>query len=228
MTDTIDTELPPLTDSMTAADLVTRVIALRQSIGPKAEIYLSMSAVIWAGDADRCVYMTIRPTGEYDSDAPHFTSQTATWPDAITQAETWARNWKITSRESPRRRRACLGLGRWNRHPAKRATRPQGSVHSQRRSLDQSLARCGGCSGVDAARHGDAGAGCASGECVMTDAPGLFDVIAVNIETGAKRFMAEAKSKANAEAIEYFAIARRGVDVEFYKVVPHGTEEATP
>ena len=98
MTET--TELPPLTDSMTAADLVTRVIALRQSVGPKAEIYLSTSAGICAPDAARCVFMSIRPTGEYGSDALYFTFQAATWPDAFAQAETWARNWEITSREN--------------------------------------------------------------------------------------------------------------------------------
>ena len=98
MTET--TELPPLTDSMTAADLVTRAIALRQSVGPKAEIYLSTSAGICAPDAARCVFMSIRPTGEYGSDALYFTFQAATWPDAFAQAETWARNWKVTSREN--------------------------------------------------------------------------------------------------------------------------------
>ena len=49
----------------------------------------------------------------------------------------------------------------------------------------------------------------------------LFDVIAVNIETGAERFFGEGKTKANAEAIVNMAIMRRGVDEEFYKVVPH-------
>ena len=49
----------------------------------------------------------------------------------------------------------------------------------------------------------------------------LFDVIAVNIETGAERFMAEKKTKENAEAIITMAVMRRGVDEEFYKEVPH-------
>ena len=49
----------------------------------------------------------------------------------------------------------------------------------------------------------------------------LFDVIAVNIKTGAERFMAEKKTEPNAEAIVAMAVMRRGVDEEFYKAVPH-------
>lgn len=50
----------------------------------------------------------------------------------------------------------------------------------------------------------------------------LFDVIAVNIETGATRTIAERKREANAEAIINMAVMRRGVLEEFFKAVPHG------
>jgi hypothetical protein len=49
----------------------------------------------------------------------------------------------------------------------------------------------------------------------------LFDVIAVNIKTGAERFIDEAKTLRNAEAIEKIVIFRRGVEEEFYKIEPH-------
>ncbi len=54
----------------------------------------------------------------------------------------------------------------------------------------------------------------------------LFDVIAVNIETGAQRFMAQNKTMPHAEAVEKMAIMRRGVETDFYKIVPAGSEEA--
>jgi len=49
----------------------------------------------------------------------------------------------------------------------------------------------------------------------------LFDVVAVTIATGATRVIAEKKTEKNADAIVNMAVARRGVDVEFFKVVPH-------
>lgn len=53
----------------------------------------------------------------------------------------------------------------------------------------------------------------------------LYDVIATNIQTGAIRVMDRNKTKENAEAFIYFAVARRGVDIEFYKAVPAGSAE---
>ncbi len=48
----------------------------------------------------------------------------------------------------------------------------------------------------------------------------LFNVVAVNIKTGAERLIAERKTEHNAEAIVMMAVMRRGVDVEFFKAVP--------
>lgn len=48
----------------------------------------------------------------------------------------------------------------------------------------------------------------------------LYDVIAVDIKTGAERVMSHGKSLANAEAFIEIAVRRRGVDEEFYKAVP--------
>jgi hypothetical protein len=56
----------------------------------------------------------------------------------------------------------------------------------------------------------------------------LFDVIAVNIKTGERRMMDTNKTEANAEAFIMIAIARRGLDTEFYKAIPAGTFEPTP
>lgn len=49
----------------------------------------------------------------------------------------------------------------------------------------------------------------------------LFDVIAVNIETGAERIIEAGKSERNAEAIVNMAAMRRGVDEEFFDMKPH-------
>lgn len=51
----------------------------------------------------------------------------------------------------------------------------------------------------------------------------LFDVVAVNHDTQQVRFLDTGKTERNAEAIEKMAIARRGLDEEFYAVVPAGT-----
>lgn len=51
----------------------------------------------------------------------------------------------------------------------------------------------------------------------------LFDVVAVTIQTGRMRILAERKTEDNAEAIVKMAVIRRGVEVEFYKTVPTGT-----
>lgn len=48
----------------------------------------------------------------------------------------------------------------------------------------------------------------------------LFDVIAVDLQSGAERFMAERKTRGNARAIMHMAVVRRGVEGEFFKVVP--------
>lgn len=50
----------------------------------------------------------------------------------------------------------------------------------------------------------------------------MFDVIAVNMTTHKLRMIAENKTERNAEAIEMMAVARRGVDEEFFVTVPHG------
>ena len=52
--------------------------------------------------------------------------------------------------------------------------------------------------------------------------PELYDVVAVNLETKAVRFMAEKQDQRNAEAVVYLAVMRRGVDTEFYAEVPAG------
>lgn len=49
----------------------------------------------------------------------------------------------------------------------------------------------------------------------------LFDVVAVNLTTGAERTIATGKTEKNAEAIVSMAVTRRGVEVEFFKTVPH-------
>lgn len=48
----------------------------------------------------------------------------------------------------------------------------------------------------------------------------MFDVIAVNIQTGKVRMLAHNKSEKNADAIIMMAVARRGVDTEFYTEAP--------
>ena len=49
----------------------------------------------------------------------------------------------------------------------------------------------------------------------------MFDVIAVNIETKEERTMERNKPATDADAIVTMAVYRRGVDVEFFKKVPH-------
>lgn len=51
--------------------------------------------------------------------------------------------------------------------------------------------------------------------------PHLWDVVAENIKTGERRFLANGKTEANADAISNMAVLRRGVEEEFYIVVPH-------
>ena len=46
-----------------------------------------------------------------------------------------------------------------------------------------------------------------------------YDVVAVNIKTGATRLIAEDKTLPNAEAVVKMAVLRLGVETEFYKVV---------
>ncbi len=49
----------------------------------------------------------------------------------------------------------------------------------------------------------------------------LFDVVEVDIATGkVVQVMARDKDERNAEAVIYFAIARRGVEHSFYKAIP--------
>lgn len=52
----------------------------------------------------------------------------------------------------------------------------------------------------------------------------LWDVVAINIQTQKRRIIAESKAAADAEAIVMMAVARRGVDTEFFRTVPHGSE----
>jgi Xaa-Pro aminopeptidase len=49
-----------------------------------------------------------------------------------------------------------------------------------------------------------------------------FDVIAVNIETGASRVMDRGMTERQAEAFVTWAVIKRGVEEEFYKAVPAG------
>ncbi len=57
---------------------------------------------------------------------------------------------------------------------------------------------------------------------VHSDTTDLWDVVAVNLQTHEHRIIASGKWEADAEAIVSMAIMRRGVDDEFFKVVPHG------
>ena len=50
----------------------------------------------------------------------------------------------------------------------------------------------------------------------------MFDVVAVSLETGKVRLIAENKTERNADAIVCMAVARRGVDVEFFTEVTAG------
>lgn len=50
---------------------------------------------------------------------------------------------------------------------------------------------------------------------------GLFDVVAIDIKTRDPRLLADRKTKASAEAIIKMAVIRRGVDSEFFAMVPH-------
>ena len=54
----------------------------------------------------------------------------------------------------------------------------------------------------------------------MREANDLYNVVAVNIETGEERTLAENRTERSAEAIVAMAIMRRGLDEEFYKAVP--------
>ncbi len=51
----------------------------------------------------------------------------------------------------------------------------------------------------------------------------LFDVVAVNLNTGEERYIATSKTLRNAEAIVAMAVMRRGVNEDFFKTVPSGT-----
>ena len=51
-----------------------------------------------------------------------------------------------------------------------------------------------------------------------------YDVIAVNLVTKEERTMAKDKTRKNAEAIISMSVTRRGVDVEYFKKVPHKGE----
>jgi hypothetical protein len=57
----------------------------------------------------------------------------------------------------------------------------------------------------------------------ITAAPALFDVIATNLRTGKRRILAARRSERNADAVVMMAVMRRGVDEEFYSVVPAGS-----
>lgn len=52
--------------------------------------------------------------------------------------------------------------------------------------------------------------------------PTMFDVVAVSIKTGKVRLLAQNKSERNAEAVVMMAVARRGVEEEFFTEVPAG------
>lgn len=59
----------------------------------------------------------------------------------------------------------------------------------------------------------------------MTDGA-LFDVVAVDLDTRQERVLATKKDRGDAEAVVKFAILRRGVDQEFYKIVPRRAANA--
>ena len=50
----------------------------------------------------------------------------------------------------------------------------------------------------------------------------LYDVVAVDLKWSKVRLIAQSKTKTNADAIETMAVMRRGVEDEFFSVVPHG------
>ena len=50
----------------------------------------------------------------------------------------------------------------------------------------------------------------------------LFDVVATNIKTGKKRFIAQDETEGNADAIVNMAVMRRGVDEEFFTAEQQG------
>lgn len=54
----------------------------------------------------------------------------------------------------------------------------------------------------------------------------LFDVVAVNIETHDERIISSGLKRSAAEKIVILAVMRRGVDVEFFTVLPTGTKWA--
>jgi hypothetical protein len=56
----------------------------------------------------------------------------------------------------------------------------------------------------------------------MTETTDLYDVVAVNLKTFKERIMSDnPMTLPNAEAFINMAIARRGLDEEIYKEVPH-------
>lgn len=48
-----------------------------------------------------------------------------------------------------------------------------------------------------------------------------WDVVAENIKTGERRFLAQDKTEENADGISNMAVTRCGCDEEFYMVIPH-------
>lgn len=53
----------------------------------------------------------------------------------------------------------------------------------------------------------------------------LYDVLAVNMKTHKVRIIGEKKTLPNANAIEIMAVARRGVNEEFFTTVSHSSFE---
>lgn len=51
----------------------------------------------------------------------------------------------------------------------------------------------------------------------------LYDVVAVRLDTGAVRLIAEAKTLRDAKATVHMAVMRRGVETEFFVEVPAGS-----
>lgn len=54
----------------------------------------------------------------------------------------------------------------------------------------------------------------------------FYDVVAVRVDDSAQRMIAERKTLENAEAILRMAVARRGVDDEYFEILP--TPEPPP
>jgi hypothetical protein len=74
-----------MTEAMTAADLFAECNRLRAAFGPKAEVHLMVQDGRY-GAGDTSVYLSVRPTGEYNRDSPYLTYRGRAWADAFSTA----------------------------------------------------------------------------------------------------------------------------------------------